>query len=377
MKDLHQCRKEIDEIDRELVSLFEKRMDIAINVAEYKKKNNLPILNQQREEAVINESVKNLKNKDYETITRKFFTHIMELSRSLQDKFISEESYVKSKNSIIDEKSKIGFQGVRGSFSEEALFKYFGEKKEVISYEEFEDVFKAIKSKEIDYGILPIENSWTGAITDVYDLLSKYGFYIVAEECIKIDQHLIGVDGTTIDSIEEVYSHPQGFRQSNEFLKDNHNWRLIPYHNTATSAKMISDLNDKTKAAIASDRAAKIYNLNIIKRAINNKQDNHTKFIVVGRDLLINEKCNKISIVFSLEDEAGTLYRLLRYFAENNINMIKIESRPNKHTSWKYLLYVDFEGNLDSEEVKNAIKLIKKDSGYFRILGNYRKFNDV
>lgn len=375
MKDLNQCRKEIDEIDKEIVALFEKRMDISINVAEYKKENNLPILNAKREEQVIKKNVESLKNEEYANVAKKFFINMMELSRSVQDKFISTEKLEEVRNINIDKTKRLGFQGVRGSFSEEALLKYFGDNIDEISYDEFEDVFKALKNNEIDYGILPIENSCTGAITQVYDLLDKYGFYVVAEECIKIDQHLIGVEGTTVESIEEIYSHPQGFEQSNEFLKNYNGWKLIPYHNTAISAKMIRDLNDKTKAAIASERAAKIYGLKIIKKAINNNKDNHTKFIIIGRDLIVNEDCNKISVVFSLEDEAGTLYRLLRYFAENNINMIKIESRPNKHTSWKYLLYVDFEGNLNNEDVQNAIKLIKENSGYFKLLGNYKRFS--
>lgn len=373
MKDLNQCRREIDEIDKELIALFEKRMDIAINVAEYKKENKLPILNAKREEEVIDKNMGALKNKEYSYIARKFFANMMELSRSVQAKFISVEKDINIESINIDKTKRLGFQGVPGSFSEEALLKYFGENIDETPYEEFEDVFSALKNNEIDYGILPIENSCTGAITQVYDLLSNYGFYIVGEECIKIDQHLIGVEGTTVNSIEEIYSHPQGFEQSNEFLKNNHSWKLIPYHNTAISAKMIRDLNDKSKAAIASERAAKIYGLNIIKRAINNNKDNHTKFIIIGRDLTVSENSNKISVVFSLEDEAGTLYRLLRYFAENNINMIKIESRPNKHTSWKYLLYVDFEGNLNNEEVQNAIKLIEKNSGYFKLLGNYKR----
>ena len=288
MKDLNQCRKEIDEIDKELVVLFEKRMDIAINVAEYKKENNLPILNYKREKEVIDKNIENLKNKEYANIARKFFAGINgSKQKYYKISLFHQMMTAKIKNINIDKSKKLGFQGVIGSFSEEALLKYFGENTNVTPYEEFEDVFEALKNNKIDYGILPIENSCTGSIRDVYDLLSKYGFYIVAEECIKINQHLIGIEGTTIDSIKEVYSHPQGFEQSNEFLKNYHNWKLIPYHNTAISAKMIHDLNDKTKAAIASERAAKIYGLNIIKKAINNNKDNHTKFIIIARDLIV------------------------------------------------------------------------------------------
>lgn len=260
MNELEACRKEIDEIDKELVDLFERRMKIAVRVAEYKKKNNLPIFNEAREKQVIEKNIGILKEKSYADLTRKFFNNLMELSRSLQENLLFKKS--KELNNKVDIDSvKLGFQGVRGSFSEEALIKYFGICNNSKSYEEFEEVFEALKNEEIDYGILPIENSCTGAITRVYNLLAEYGFYIVGEECIKIDQHLMGIKGSTIENITEVYSHPQGFEQSREFLSHNHDLKLIPYHNTAISAKLISDLKDKSKAAIASKRAAEIYNL--------------------------------------------------------------------------------------------------------------------
>ena len=288
---------------------------------------------------------------------------------------------IKQKTKIENKRSlnniRIGYQGVKGSFSEEAMIKYFGENHENNNYEEFEDVFSALKNDEIDYGILPIENSYTGAITSVYDLLVKYGLYIVGEECIKIDQNLIGIKGTKINDIKEVYSHPQGFEQSKEFLSNYSNLKLIPFHNTAISAKYISELNDKSKAAIASLRAAKIYDLDIIQKEINDKDDNHTKFIIVGRKLESSKDCNKITVVFSLDDKSGTLYNLLRHFAENNINMIKIESRPSKNEPWQYLLYVDFEGNIENEDVKKAIRLIEENSEYFKLLGSYKKVNKL
>ncbi|WP_195986602.1 prephenate dehydratase [Clostridium sp. D53t1_180928_C8] len=381
--DLSECRKEIDKIDKELVELFERRMDVAIKVAEYKIENNIPILNEAREAEVIENNVNRLNNKEYSKLTEKFFANLMELSRSLQgerfnsNKDISrdliEENISNNESKITLDNIKIGYQGVKGSFSEEAMIKYFGENHTTTDYEEFEDVFLALKNNKIDYGIVPIENSCTGAITTVYDLLAKYGLYIVGEECIKIDQNLIGVKGTKLEDIKEVYSHPQGFEQSMEFLSSCNNLKLIPFHNTAISAKYISELNDKSKAAIASLRAAEIYGLDVIKKAINDRDNNHTKFIIIGRKLESSNECNKITVVFSLDDKSGTLYNLLRHFAENNINMLKIESRPSKNEPWQYLLYVDFEGNVESEDVKKAIKLIEGKSEYFKLLGNYKK----
>ena len=367
MATLEDYRNEIDNIDNELISLFERRMNVAKKVAEYKKQNNLPILNEKREEEVILKNVNLLKNKEYSKITKEFFEKIMELSRELQSELINnkEEKIV-----------KIGYQGVKGSFSEEALIKYFKSYEALESYDEFIDVFKALEKDEIKYGVLPIENSYTGAITEVYDLLVKYNFYIVGEECIKINQHLLGVKGSRIEEIKEIYSHPQGFAQSKSFLSNLKSVKLIPYHNTAISAKYVSENDDFTKAAIASKRAGEIYGLETLKENINDNKDNYTKFIIIGKDLAYDYECNKISVVFSLEDKAGTLYNLLRYFAENNINMIKIESRPNKNESWKYLLYVDFEGNLDEFYVKSALNLIQKNSIYFKIIGNYKKVNN-
>ena len=385
--DLSECRKEIDKIDKELVELFERRMNVAIKVAEYKIENNLPILNEAREAEVIEKNINRLNNKEYSKLTEKFFTNLMELSRSLQGNMFNsnednnreliEENISNNENKRDLENIKIGYQGVKGSFSEEAMIKYFGENHTTTDYEEFEDVFLALKNNKIDYGILPIENSCTGAITTVYDLLAKYGLYIVGEECIKIDQNLIGIKGTKLEDIKEVYSHPQGFEQSREFLSNYNNLKLIPFHNTAISAKYISEINDKSKAAIASLRAAEIYGLDVIKNEINDKDNNHTKFIIIGRKLESSNECNKITVVFSLDDKSGTLYNLLRHFAENNINMIKIESRPSKNEPWQYLLYVDFEGNIENEDVKKAIRLIEENSEYFKLLGSYKKVNKL
>lgn len=268
---------------------------------------------------------------------------------------------------------KIGYQGVKGSFSEEAMISFFGENNKSLNYEKFEDVFISLKNDEIDYGILPFENSCTGAITAVYDLISKYGFYIVGEECIKINQNLVGVKDATVDDIKEVYSHPQGFEQSKNFLRNHEDFKLIYFYNTAISAKHVSKLNDKSKAAIASSRAAKIYNLDILAKNIHDNNNNHTKFVIISKNLESSKESNKITVSFSLENRAGSLYNLLGHFVKNNLNMIKIESRPSNGELWEYVLYVDLEGNINDEKVKNAINLIKEETRYFKLLGCYKK----
>ncbi|WP_294400898.1 prephenate dehydratase [uncultured Clostridium sp.] len=382
MADLDDYRVRIDEIDKEITKLFEERMNVVLNVAKYKMDNNLPIFNRGREDEVIEKNINYLENKDYAGELKDFYNDLMAVSRQLQNRKMQE---AEKKNNIEElqkinivhnkknDDKKIGYFGVSGSFTEEAMLKYFGKVKDPKAYDEFEDVFMAVKNDEIEYGVVPIENSSTGAIAQVYDLLYKYEFYIVGEQCIRAEQNIVGVKGTTLDDVKEVYSHPQPFAQSTEFLKCHPEWKLIPFHSTSVSAKLVSDLKEKSKVAIASKRAAEIYHLDIIKENINNQSQNTTRFIIISKNLESDETCNKVSVVFSIDDKAGTLYKLLSHFAENNINMIKIESRPMEQGTWNYFLYVDFDGNIESPEVITALNLIEQNSPYFKLLGGYRK----
>ena len=375
MSNLDDYRAEIDVIDKELIKLFEKRMNVVLNVARYKKENNMEIFQNGREEEVINKAVNNIVNKDYEKEVKEFITSTMEISRGLQKRKIEgvkNLDEVEVKVCDLKVKGKLGFPGVKGAYSEEALLKFFGNDNEIISYKNFEDVFVALDNNEIEYGIVPIENSSTGAITDVYDYLRKYDFYIVGEESIKVNQNLIGIKGTKLEDVKEVYSHPQGISQSSNYLNQFNDWKLIPFVNTATSAKLVKDLGDKSKVAIASARAADIYGLDVIEEGINNIADNSTRFVIISKEMKVVPGADKVSVVLSLEHKAGTLYKLLRYFADNNINMMKIESRPMKETSWRYFIYVDFQGDINGEETKKALEQIEKESAYFKILGAYK-----
>lgn len=394
MEDLTRYRNEIDDIDKELIQLFEKRMNTVLEIAKHKMKNNTTIFQKDREEKVLSKAVDNLDNKGYSQETIQFFNSIMEISRGLQKRIMDDNKEEKSECNLNSSNEKfdlsninkyktlkyeinkknilVGFPGISGSFTEEALNKFFNKKISKKQFKEFEDVFVALKNKEIDYGIIPIENSSTGAISETYDLLRKYGFYIVGEECIKIDQNLIGIKGTKLEDIKEIYSHPQGIGQSSEFLKQNSNWKLIPFNNTATSAEFVKKLQDKTKAAIASKKAANIYELEIISPCINDITNNYTRFVVISNQIHIDEESNKMSIVFSVEHEAGKLYKVLGYFAENNINMTKIESRPMKDASWRYFFYIDFECSIYNPKVYNLLELIEHNTAYFKFIGVYK-----
>ncbi|MCT4607443.1 MAG: chorismate mutase [Marinisporobacter sp.] len=369
MDDLDKLRNEIDYIDEEMVKLFEKRMETVLKIAEYKKRKHMPIFHKDRETEVIKKNINYLKNKAFYEPTEEFFKKLMEISRGVQ----REQLKILEENEKRDDQLIIGFQGVEGSFSEQALIEYFGEKVTRKNVREFKDVFESLKNDEIHYGVLPIENSSTGGIAEVYDLLRQYGFHIVGEKSIKVEHHLLGVKGTKIEDIKEVYSHSQAFSQSSEFFKKYEEFKLIPYKNTAMSAKLIKDENTKAKAAVASNKAAKLYDLDIIASNINYNKSNYTRFIIIGKNLELHVNSNKISVVVATPHRAGALYGILRYFAENGLNMLKIESRPMINKSWEYFFYIDFEGNLNEEVVKRSIDLIKKGSSFFQLLGNYKE----
>lgn len=377
LEKLDNLREKIDTIDEEIVKLFEERMDIVRRVAEYKKENSMEILNTNRENQVIETQLNNLKNKSIQKETEELLKYIMYISRSLQNKIIGEEDLetekYKEKYKVINDKPLVvGFQGVPASFSHEALFKHFGEDTKAINFKNFKDVFEALKNGSIEYGILPIENSSTGGINEVDDLLREYNFHIVGEKCLKVEHNLLAIKDAEISDIKEVYSHAQGFLQSSKFFEEYDNWKLIPYLNTAKSAEYVSEENNKSKACVASKKAGELYGLKIIEENINNNNNNHTRFIIIASQMEVDKNCDKISIVITLPHKVGTLYNITRHFYNNNLNMTKIESRPAVNKSWEYFFYIDFCGNMQEENAINALKEIEKESVYFKLLGNYK-----
>lgn len=270
---------------------------------------------------------------------------------------------------------RIGYQGVLGSFSEEAAHNHFPNCEKMARYDEFEDVFEAINKNEIDYGVLPIENSYTGEVLDVYDLVNKYNLYIVGEEIIRVRHNLVGLPGAKIEEIKEVYSHPQAFGQSKLFLKEHKHMNAIPHANTAMASKFVSELGDPTKGAIASKRAAMLYGLEILAADINTNDTNSTRFIVLAKNMKVCSKCDKVSIVFTTQHTSGALYQVLSHFAYNGVNLLKIQSRPIKDKSWHYFFFVDLEGNLEDANMLIALGKINAESKCFRILGNYRGYS--
>lgn len=371
VEELEYFRQQINEIDESLVNLFKKRMEIVCKVAEYKSKNSMMVLDRAREEEIISKHLKNIEDESLKSNLKEFLEDLMKISRKAQKEILNETvstNKLENKNLLY----KVGVQGVEASFSHQASIEYFGSETETSYFLSFEEVFKALESGKIKYGVLPIENSSTGGITEVYDLLGKYGFYIVGEKCIKVDHNLLGIKGTQLSDIEEIYSHTQGFLQCKDFFDNYNKWRLIPYFNTAKSAQYISNENLKNKACVASKKAAGIYGLDILKENINYNSNNHTRFIIIGQDMETNKQCDKISVVINLPHKVGALHSILKQLTESNSNMMKIESRPIVDKSWEYSFYIDFHGNMFDENTKNVLKGIEEESLYFKLLGNYK-----
>ena len=266
----------------------------------------------------------------------------------------------------------IGFQGTTGSFSELALEEYFGEKTVRQNFADFADVFTAVSQKTVDFGIVPVENSSTGGIAEIYDLLRQADVFIVGEKIMHIDQNLLILPEAKLSDIKEVYSHPQGFRQSADFLKTYPQWQLIPYQNTAVSAAYVREQGDVSKAAIASKKAASQFGLQVAQASINSVQGNFTRFIILGPRQQVTPEADKISLLFSLPHKPGALYQLLGFFAQAGVSLMKIESRPILGRPWEYFFFVDLQGSLDKTEVQTAVELVKEHSSFYKLLGNYR-----
>lgn len=377
MIELSETRKKIDEVDRQIVALFEERMRLGNDVAEYKRAAGKPILDKEREREKI-ETMKSLASNEFnKKAVEELFQQLMSLSRKYQYTLIgAKEEGVQTKFQMLDrfefqENEKVVYQGVAGAYSEQCVCQFFGEKVERFCVDEFKDVMEQLSQGKADYGVLPIENSSVGTVSGIYDLLSEYkDLCIIGEEIVEVRHALLGTKDATIDDIVEVYSHPQGIMQSKKFL-EKHNLKAKEYSNTAKAAEMIAQLGDKTKGAIASEYAARLYELQVLQDHINTEKENCTRFIILKKGKFYTKDAKKITISFVLPHESGTLYEMLSHVIHNDLNMTRIESRPLENRQWEYRFFVEFIGNLQQPSVQNACKAMKEEALEFHVLGNY------
>jgi chorismate mutase / prephenate dehydratase len=267
---------------------------------------------------------------------------------------------------------KVAFQGERGAYSESAVFQFFGAKTEVKPCQDFKDVFDSVCTKETQHGVVPVENSLEGSVNQNYDLFLRYDLKVCGEVVVKVEHCLIANPGTALEDIKTVYSHPQALAQCRSFLED-FGRELIPTYDTAGSVKMIEEKGLTKAAAIASERAANIYGMQILAKDIADNPENYTRFFVLSTEDSAPTGKDKTSIIFSAKHEPGSLYHALGEFAKRNINLAKIESRPTKKTAWEYNFYLDFEGHRTELKSAEALKALEKYAIFVKVLGSYPK----
>ena len=373
--DLLELRNELDGIDKQIVELYEKRMNVCGQVAEYKIETGKRVFDKEREKQKL-EAVRALTHNDFNAYgVTELFEQIMAMSRKLQYRLLAEHDSVgKLSFSKVDHfdtsKCRVVFQGAEGAYSQAAMIQYFGEGVYCFHVDTFRDAMLAIDEGSADFAVLPIENSSAGIVSEIYDLLVEFENYIVGEQIIPINHCLLGCAGTKISDIRTVYSHAQSLMQSAHYLQEK-GWQQISMKNNAFAAQKVAEDKNPTEAAIASEYAAKVYGLEILEKGVNDLKENSTRFIIITNQKVFSKDASKISLCFEVNHESGALYHALSHLIYNGLNMTKIESRPLEGRNWEYRFFVDFEGNMEDSAVKNALRGLREETRNMKILGNY------
>lgn len=368
---LDECRKKIDEIDKELLSLFSSRMEICKNVVENKIKENLPILNAQREREVIENKIQN-SSSDIHEYVKSFFTNLMETSKCYQLTFIENKHKIDfNEEKILYKNAKtVVCQGTKGAY-QHTVCKNLFENSDIIFCHTYKDVFDTISNKKAEFAVVPLENSTAGSVTDVYDLLSKYNLYINKMYKLKIDHCLAVKENTNFSNLKGIYSYIQALNQCSIFLSEQKNISINQSANTALASEFVANSNEHV-GAICSKECAKLYNLKILRENIQNNSENYTKFIVVSNNLLSNDECDEISICVKIPNKAGELNKMLTKFSLYSINMTKISSRPVGDKDFNVIFFINFKGNLKNKNTLELIQDLYYNYDFVKILGTYK-----
>ncbi|MCR5579984.1 MAG: prephenate dehydratase [Pseudobutyrivibrio sp.] len=378
MRDLAEIRVEIDDVDKQILELFTKRMELACQVAEYKIATGKKVYDKVREEEKLDKLASYVEDDFNVQAVRELYSQIMSISRKkqfaiLRDNGVSFDTGFNSVDSFDFSDSVVCFQGVQGAYSQLAMLEFFGgDMKSSFHVDLWRDAMEAINTGKADYAVLPIENSLAGSIEENFDLLSEYNVAIIGEQILKVDHALLGVKGATINDIKTVYSHPKAIAQCDGYIRNEHmDWDVNNLRNTAVSAQKIRDDGDITQAAIGSVYNAKLYDLEILEESIQDDKNNETRFVIVSKDKKYLKSANKISLCLEIAHEPGSLYRILSNLIFNGINMNRIESRPIKGVNWQYRFFIDIDGNLEDGSVRNALIGLSEECVSVRVLGNY------
>ena len=375
--DLKDLRGQIDAIDDELVKLFGQRMEVAAQIADYKKENNLPIFVPSRErEKLLDVATK--AGPDMENYTRVLYSMLFELSRSYQSKRNIKTSAlhqqitqaIENTPKLFPQAPMVACQGVEGAYSQIACEKMF-KSPFIMYFKNFEAVFNAIDQGLCQYGILPLENSTAGSVKKVYDLMIKHNFSIVRTFRLKVDHNLLAKKGAKLDGIREIYSHEQAINQCADFLSGLKNVKIIPVENTAVAAKMVAQSDRSDVAALSSRNCAELYGLECLAASIQDKGNNRTRFICISKNMEIYPGSDKTSIMMVLNHKPGALYKVLARLYVLGINVTKLESRPIPDRDFEFMFYFDLETSIYSEEFVQLMCELDELSEEFKYLGSY------
>ena len=374
--DINNLRNEIDSIDDELVRLFERRMNIAAEIAEYKRANGLAVSDRGRERQVINKVTSKVAP-HFSNYTRVLYQTMFDVSCSYQRGLNSKKSALVEKiEKVIAENPKerpnravVACQGVEGAYSQHACDKMFAYPS-IMYFHGFEDVFKAVDSGLCRYGILPVENSSAGSVNQVYDLMSKYSFFITHSLKLCIEHKLLANSGTSISSIKEIYSHEQALNQCSAFISQ----LGVKTHickNTAEAAKIVAESGRTDIAAIGAKECAELYGLKILSGNVQNTQNNYTRFICISKELEIYPGAEKTSIMLTIPHTPGSLYNMIARFAALGLNLTKLESRPISGSNFEFMFYFDIDASVYSPELREIIADLENSCETFTYLGSY------
>ena len=376
--DINELRSKIDEIDAQLVELFKARMNVAADIAEYKRLNNMRVLDPSRERALL-EKVSELAGDEFDDYTRTLYSTLMELSRSYQHKKLgvtSEFSELinhseQTTPKIFPERASVACQGVEGAYSQIAAEKLF-KLPSIMFFSSFDKVFDAIESGMCKYGVLPIENSTAGSVKQVYDLMISRKFKIVRSVRVKIDHNLMAKRGTKLSDIKEIFSHEQAINQCSDFLASlGKDVKITRVENTAAAARMVSESDRKDIASLSSRSCAAQYDLSIIADSVQNNGNNHTRFICISNELEIYPGADRTSLMLVTPHKPGALYKMLARFNSLGINLVKLESRPLPDRDFEFMFYFDLEVSVYSSKLAQLLAELDQECDEFTYLGSY------
>ena len=356
MSELDKLREEINKIDKKLIELLNMRGEIMQKVGEYKRNNNLGIYQPAREKEIID------KLKSMSTILKpnnieSIWKEIMGACKAIQGAI-----------------RKVGYLGPEGTFTHQAALEFFSKAgTQFINCKNVLEIFENIEKEILDFGVIAIENSLQGTVHDTLDLLIEKDLMIYGEIELRIKQNLISLKSSNLSKIENIYSHPQAFAQSRNWIKINiPNAKFINTTSTAEGILTVNQLNEDKNAAIGTEFACENYGLKIINSNIEDNPSNYTRFLVISkRENLIKEDKMKTSLVYVVKHVPGALYKVLKYFSEAGINLLKIESRPRRRGRWEYIFLMDFDGDKDDSKIKDVLDFMSQNVIWYKILGSY------